>query len=162
MEKYVVDEMKRLEEQLAVFAKEEEDFYHMKKGQLVFYQRVISGMFDFMCSLFSAVSEYTTRTLPFATERSNISETHGEALLICRKNHEIFAHLLFVLEDRIKAESAKEIAYKQDMEQAAQDIGISQTRLERILDRKEEGKLDIDTLRAVCQTLNIPVEYVSQ
>lgn len=31
MEKYIVDEMKRLEEQLAVFAKEEEDFYQMKK-----------------------------------------------------------------------------------------------------------------------------------
>ena len=29
MEKYIVDEMKRLEEQLAVFAKEEEDFYQM-------------------------------------------------------------------------------------------------------------------------------------
>ena len=69
---------------------------------------------------------------------------------------------MLVLEDRIKAESAKEIAATQNLEQAARNIGISQTRLKRILDRKEEGKLDIDTLRAVCQTLNIPVEYVSQ
>ena len=70
--------------------------------------------------------------------------------------------LLLVLEDRIKAESAKEIAATQNLEQAARNIGISQTRLKRILDRKEEGKLDIDTLRVVCQTLNIPVEYISQ
>ena len=55
MEKYIVDEMKRLEEQLAVFAKEEEDFYQMKKGQLVFFQSVISGMFNLMSVLFGAV-----------------------------------------------------------------------------------------------------------
>lgn len=161
MEKYIVDEMKRLEEQLDVFAKEEENFYQMKKGQLVFYQRVINGMFNLMSVLFGAVCGYD-RTLPPKNGRSGISETHNKALLICRKNHEIFAHLLLVLEDRIKAESAKEIAATQNLEQAAQNIGISQTHLERILDRKEEGKLDIDTLRAVCQTLNIPVEYISQ
>ena len=43
MEKYIVDEMKRLEEQLAVFAKEEEDFYQMKKDNWSFIKALSVG-----------------------------------------------------------------------------------------------------------------------
>lgn len=150
MNKYLIRQMKELEEQLKLLEKEEDEMYQMNLGKINYYQRIIGGMSDYMGTLFAATCEYD-RTLHLG-----INEVWEEALQIYRRTHESFVHLLLVLEERIKVENVKEKISTNgiNLKEASKKIGISDKELDDIIERKEIC-MDADLMRKIAEVLEV-------
>lgn len=151
MEEYVLEEMQRIDAEIAVIWEKKDDFSKLDKANARIYHNILVAMNSLSTTIYNSYGDYCWK-------KEENKDAFEEVKILYEKNKENLSYMINVLRERLKILDILNLMEKNQicMEDLSEKTGESLEDMQKIISRKK--KADYETSKILSDIFHVPVD----